>query len=599
MNTNHVSVGAVLAGRYELTAAMASGGMAQVWRAHDKVLNRPVATKILHPHLATDDAFVTRFRREAISSARLQHSSIVAVYDTVSDNGIEAIVMELIEGRTLRTILDHAKSLPPSTTVQIGMQIADALSVAHSHGVVHRDIKPANIMIDNEMRVVVTDFGIAKATKDVDLTSTGTLLGTAKYLAPEQVTGDPVDPRADLYSLGVVLFEAIVGEPPFNAETDAAIALARIQGPVPRCRERMPSVPAGLDAIIARAMAQHPDDRFERAVVMKDALAAADLMASTIDESMYGPSPRAETRAALDPTNPGGVPAPPPSQQPAVASVAAHDPVFTGDPTPTPTPTPFPTPFPVDGTAVMTPDMIRPAEGSSQYPAVPAKGRKGRAARREQKARAKAAAAGPVGVAPAKPGRSWFGRTFVALLFVGALFVAGLLAITGGLDVGGLGGVGGSGDSLAVVNATTLDPLGDNGEEREDRVGRAIDGDPVTSWVTETYRQGLPQTKGGVGVAFAFDGRQQVDSVSIQSSTENWSAEFYILDELPAPTGWSDPSEVGRKIGEANGESGDAAVNLDNATGRGVMIWITDTGTTVGSDGTTRNRFQIKEASFR
>ncbi len=589
MNTNHVSVGAMLGSRYELSAVMASGGMAQVWRAHDKVLNRPVAIKVLHPHLATDQGFVTRFRREAVSSARLQHGSIVAVYDTVSDDGIEAIVMELIEGRTLRSILDHAKSLPPSTTVQIGMQIADALSVAHSHGVVHRDIKPGNIMIDNEMRVVVTDFGIAKATKDVDLTNTGTLLGTVKYLAPEQVTGDPVDPRTDLYALGVVLFETLVGEPPFNAETDAAIALARIQGPVPRCRDRLPSVPAALDAIIARAMAQNPDDRFERAVVMRDALAAADLMASVVDESIYGPVTRADNGIGFDPTGPGRGPAPLPSQPPVVAPMAASEPVLAGDPNPTPPP--------VDGTAVMTPNMIRSAGSSnpSSQPIAPAKRRKGQAARKQARNEQKAGASIPVD-APAKLQRPWFGRTFVALLFVAALVVTGLLATTGGFDVGG---VNLSGEPLAVIDATTLDPLGDNGEEREDRVGRAIDGDERTSWVTETYRQGLPQTKDGVGIAFAFDGRRQVDSLSILSTTENWSAEFYILNELPPPTGWSDPSEVGGKIGEVGNRSGNTDIDLDNATGRGVMIWITDTGTTVGTDGTARNRMQIIEAVFR
>ncbi len=553
MNTNYVSAGSVLAGRYELTAAMASGGMAQVWRARDKVLNRPVAIKILHGHLATDDAFVTRFRREAIASARLQHSSIVAVYDTISDNGIEAIVMELIEGRTLRTILDHARTLPPSTTVQIGMQIADALSVAHSHGIVHRDIKPANIMIDNEMRVVVTDFGIAKATttdpatRDVDLTNTGTLLGTAKYLAPEQVSGDPIDPRADLYSLGVVLFETVTGEPPFNAETDAAIALARLQGPVPRCRERLASVPAALDAIIARAMAQEPDDRFERAVVMKDALAAADLMAPAIDESIYGPAP---SLPAAEPPPPAAA-APPP---------------------------------PADGTAIMTPEMmgnvgVDQRSGADQ----PLKGRQARKARKRDKA-------------AAKPKRAWFGRTLFISLFMAALVVAALLAMTGGLPRG-LGGA--SGQPLTIVNATTLDPLGDNGFEREDRVGRAIDGDDTSSWVTETYRSGLPSVKDGVGVAFAFDGRQTVDTMTVHSNTENWSGQIYILNEVPPSTGWSDPSEVGDKIGEVDDGSGTIDVDLDEATGRGVMIWITETGTTVSNNGTPFNRFQIREIEFR
>ncbi len=590
MNTNHVSVGAVLAERYELTAAMASGGMAQVWRARDKILNRPVAIKVLHPHLATDDSFVARFRREAISSARLQHSSIVAVYDTVSEDGIEAIVMELIEGRTLRTILDHSPSLPPSTTVQIGMQIADALSIAHSHGVVHRDIKPANIMIDNEMRVVVTDFGIAKAmdpAREVDLTDTGTLLGTAKYLAPEQVSGDPIDPRTDLYALGVVLFEALVGEPPFNAETEAATALARLQGPVPRCRDRQASVPAALDAIIARAMATDPGDRFERAIVMRDALATADLMAPAVDDAVYGPPPA----ATADPTSPGG--APPAHQSrsstdaPGALFPDSPAPLFpdapppSGPPSPGPNPAPAPAPVAAaasaaaaaapDGTTVMSPDLLRQAD----VPQPPTRGGGKRAKRR------------------------WFGPTFVALLFVGALVVAGLLAMGGVLNIGGLGGVDTSGQPLDLVAATTLDPLGDNGEEREDRVGSAIDGDERTSWVTETYDNGLSQTKAGVGVAFAFDGRQQVGTMSIQSRTENWSGEIYILDEVPPASGWSDPSEVGDKIGEVNDKSGNFDIGLQSATGRGVMIWVTETGTTVDNSGATRNRLQIIEAVFR
>ena len=590
-----MSVGAVLADRYELNAAMASGGMAQVWRARDSVLNRPVAVKILHPHLASDDAFVTRFRREAIASARLQHSSIVAVYDTISENGVEAIVMELIDGRTLRSILDHSQILPPSTTVQIGMQIADALSVAHEAGIVHRDIKPANIMIDNEMRVVVTDFGIAKATKDADLTSTGTLLGTPKYLAPEQVTGEKIDPRADLYSLGVVLFEALTGEPPFDAETDAAIALARLQGPVPRCRNRRASVPAALDAIVAQAMAQDPDHRFERAVIMRTALAEADLTAPAVDFEFAVPG---EAPRVAEATNPGvGAP---PAPGPPVAAPSLESPVYSAPtgPAAVPPPVAAPPPMPSDGTAVMTTDMI---QGGSEAGAPSARGRRAQKKRRkEQRRKAKAGRAGQSGPAPRRR-RRWVGRTVFGVLFVGALVVAGLLAVSGGLGSAG----GGSGTPLVATRSVSVDPLGDN-REREDRVARAIDGDDRTAWVTETYRSaGFSGLKDGVGLGVVFESRQLVSEVSIISTTENWSAEFYIINELPDFETWSEsdrrnfePDQIGDKIGEVADRSGDATVNLDNSSGRAVLIWITEPGTTLDNDGNLRNRFQIIEATF-
>ena len=553
MNTGQVTAGAVLGRRYELTAAMASGGMAQVWRARDQVLNRPVAIKILHPHLATDEAFVSRFRREAISSARLQHSSIVAVYDTVSENGVEAIVMELIEGRTLRSILDHSGTLPPSTVVQIGMQIADALSVAHQAGTVHRDIKPANIMIDNEMRVVVTDFGIAKANRDADLTDTGTLLGTAKYLAPEQVTGDPVDPRTDLYALGVVMFEALTGEPPFNSETDAATALARLQGPVPRCRDRSPSVPAGLDAIVARAMAQSPEDRFERAVVMRDALINADLSSLHVDDESVGAGGN------------GRGPEPRPIS-------TLNNPVHS-----TPNHVPAPTPVVEDGTALMSSDMIRGETGElSTRPSdrVSSDGK--------------------------RSGRALVGRTLFVLLFIAALAVAGLLAITGGLGGLGLGG----GDPLVLTGATSTDPQGDDLEEREDRVDLAIDGDESTRWFTRSYSQpGFSGLKNGVGLAVFLDGEQQIDEITLLSPTEGWSAEFYLITkDIDAWTSEDrdvfDPTAA-TLLGSVSDRTGDATVNLDNTSGRGVVIWVTEPGTTTGSDGNVRGRLVIREVIVR
>ncbi|MEZ5408389.1 MAG: protein kinase [Acidimicrobiales bacterium] len=303
-----VGPGTRLGGRYELRRPLASGGMAQVWVGLDTVLDRQVAVKVLHPHLATDTSFVARFRREAVASARLSHPSIVAVFDTVSGNGVEAMVMELIEGRTLRALLDDVGALPIDEVLHVGISIASALDEAHRAGIVHRDIKPANIMVATDHRVLVTDFGIAKAGTDADLTVTGTLLGTAKYLSPEQVTGSNIDPRSDLYSLGVLLFEALTGNVPFKADTDAATALARLHQDPPQLRSLRPNVPPELEAIVAKLMARNPDDRFSRASAVQEALVRLRANQPSSSRPFTGPTP------VVAPT---GWPAPPaPSSHP-------------------------------------------------------------------------------------------------------------------------------------------------------------------------------------------------------------------------------------------------------------------------------------------
>ena len=269
--------GTLLAGRYRLERLIATGGMAQVWEATDLVLDRRVAVKLLHAHLADDTTFVERFRREAIAAARLAHPSIVSIYDTYSGDGMEAIVMELVEGTTLRQELDRRHHLPPAEAVRIGVAVADALSVAHQSRLVHRDIKPANILLCQDERVMVADFGIAKLEEGGDHTQEGTMLGTAKYLAPEQVEGRPVDARTDVYSLGVVLYEMLCGRPPFEADTDAATALARLHGDPPRPRQISADLPRDLDDVVMRAMARAPEQRYQSAAELRAALQAAHL----------------------------------------------------------------------------------------------------------------------------------------------------------------------------------------------------------------------------------------------------------------------------------------------------------------------------------
>ncbi|MPY93529.1 MAG: protein kinase [Acidimicrobiia bacterium] len=273
--------GRLVSGRYRLDRLVAGGGMAQVWAGTDAVLNRRVAVKLLKRHLAEDERFVLRFRREAIAAARLNHPNIVAIYDTCSEPGVEAIVMELVAGTTLRARLDDAGTLPVDEAVDIGAQVAAALSEAHEAGLVHRDIKPANILLDPSdeeprSRVVVTDFGIAKAVAldgdSTDLTKVGTVLGTAKYLAPEQVEGHPVDGRTDVYALGVVLYEALCGRAPFVGDSEVGTALARLHRDPRSPRQFRADVPRQLEQIVLRAMARDPENRFASATELRAAL---------------------------------------------------------------------------------------------------------------------------------------------------------------------------------------------------------------------------------------------------------------------------------------------------------------------------------------
>ncbi len=266
--------GTMLGERYRLERKVGTGGMAQVWEASDLVLDRRVAVKILHPHLATDTS-VTRFRREAIAAARLAHPNVVSIFDTISADGVEAIVMELVDGTTLRRHLDRHERLSPDDALHIGTSVCDALAAAHGSHLVHRDIKPANILLCRDGRVKIADFGIAKAAVGDGLTREGTLVGTAAYLAPEQVEGLGVDGRTDLYALGLVLYEALTGSLPFTGDSDAAVALARLRVTPPNAHRVRSAVPRATAGVIAKSLAKEPDDRYQDAASMRRALLEA------------------------------------------------------------------------------------------------------------------------------------------------------------------------------------------------------------------------------------------------------------------------------------------------------------------------------------
>jgi tRNA A-37 threonylcarbamoyl transferase component Bud32 len=310
--------GRVLGGRYRLDHELARGGMASVWVAEDSLLARRVAIKVLHPELAVDDALRTRFRREAISAAKLTHPNIVTTYDTGDDNGTAYIVMELVDGTTLRRMLDEQTRLPVDETVSIAVQVADALEHAHRQGLVHRDIKPANVLVTHSGYVKVTDFGIAKLAGSSDLTRTGTVIGTARYLAPEQVNGATSDARTDVYALGLVVYEMLCGQLPFAGETDVATAVARLTTtPAPvheHCREASPA----LDAAIARSLALEPRDRFASAHAFRDALDPAKSHADDTDRTLLVEPVAGDATIGIDrppapPSAPPAAPARPPA----------------------------------------------------------------------------------------------------------------------------------------------------------------------------------------------------------------------------------------------------------------------------------------------
>jgi eukaryotic-like serine/threonine-protein kinase len=255
----------VVGERYRVEARIGQGGMAEVYRGFDPVLNRTVAIKVLLPQFARDAGFVARFRREAQAAARLNQSNIVGVYDTGADGDRQYIVMEFVEGRTLAEFLAGGRHLTPMQSVELTQKIAAALASAHAQGIVHRDIKPGNVMVTRDGLVKVMDFGIARMQTDITAPQTSSVIGTPTYLSPEQAQGQPVDARSDIYSLGCVLYELLAGRPPFTGDTPVAIAYKQVnETPVPPSAHNT-DVPPRLDAVVMKCLAKNPANRYQSA----------------------------------------------------------------------------------------------------------------------------------------------------------------------------------------------------------------------------------------------------------------------------------------------------------------------------------------------
>jgi eukaryotic-like serine/threonine-protein kinase len=292
-------IGETLSGRYRIERLLGRGGMSAVWLAWDGELEREVAVKILHSRRLESADAVERFEREARTLASLAHPGIVTVIDRGEEDGRPFIVFEYVRGPDLRTRIAERGGLEPAEAYAVCSQVADALAYAHDQGVIHRDVKPHNVLLAEDGTAKLTDFGIARVIEAPSLTSTGRVLGTGEYLAPEQAAGEGLDERADVYALGVMLFHCLTGETPYQGEGFVDLAAQHMRAPIPSVRTRRPDLPEDVDAVVGRALAKRVDDRYPNCTEMRHAL--DDLLAAT-------PAGAAEA--------PGDVPAVVPARRP-------------------------------------------------------------------------------------------------------------------------------------------------------------------------------------------------------------------------------------------------------------------------------------------
>ncbi|MEO1057872.1 MAG: serine/threonine-protein kinase [Actinomycetota bacterium] len=553
----------VIAQRYELQRMLAQGGMAEVWLAIDLTLDRKVAVKWLKPTLASDPVVAERFRREAVAAAGLNHPNIVAVHDVFEQDGRQAVVMQLIEGKSLRQLLDTQKRLSPELTCHIGSCVAVALDHAHQSGFVHRDVKPGNIMITSDGRVLLTDFGIAKGlapSAENDLTNDNIMMGTAKYLSPEQVRGKRLDGRADLYSLGLVLYECLAGRVPFLGETDADTALARLQRDPTDLAQLRATLPTELVVVVHQLLARNPNSR---------PATGADLAASLKRAAQAGPPAVDPTGDAADDDHGGAQP----SEKPTLASRWRAAPAAAA------------TAATMGRTAPTIPGEIAPAPVD---PTPPTRAPRGEPARELADRRAPSAivVGGIVVVALA----------LIAVLVASLRFGSDDTASTttalpnatndtapppsspGGAPPPSVPATEAPlvAEPASISTITAFDPEGDGTENDGDAVLAAADGDPTTFWRTVCYADRFMGAKRGVGLVVSFDAPMQ-EALSVDVQSAPYQLQFFASDEESAPTALDDwGPELGTRAFAA--EPGTVVSATPSAPARHMLVLLNELG---------------------
>jgi tRNA A-37 threonylcarbamoyl transferase component Bud32 len=310
-------IGQTLSGRYKIEAMLGQGGMSAVYKATDPNLKRVVAIKLIHPHLSSDISFVQRFESEAAAVASLRHPNIVQVYDFNNDNGTYYMVLEFIAGETLqermKRLVESGRQLSLEETMKFGSNVADAVGYANERGIVHRDIKPANIMLDVQGQAILMDFGIVKIMGGESHTTTGALVGTARYMSPEIIRGTSPDHRADIYSLGVTLFEMLSGRPPFVSDSAMTLMMMHLNDPVPDVREFRSDVPTEIKRIIEKCLAKERDDRYQSGAELSRDLKSAFDKKSVSQTMKMAKKPEKETPPIVVPVPQASYTPPPPA----------------------------------------------------------------------------------------------------------------------------------------------------------------------------------------------------------------------------------------------------------------------------------------------
>ena len=542
--------------------------MAVVWRATDLQLKREVAIKLLKPTTANDKIQAERFRREAISLARLDHPNIMPVYDCVDDDGEFALVMQLINGQSLRDLLDSERStnggrphtLSVHTTVHIGKAIASALSLVHEHGIVHRDIKPGNIMVVRTGEIWLTDFGIAKGVKsdqddNTDLTRADLMMGTAKYLSPELVQGRELDGRADIYSLGLVLYECLAGQVPFRGSNEQQVAIARLQrDPTPLSGIRN-DIPGTVTEVVHKMLRRKPENRYQTAAEVVEALDNAMKHvhdATTPPGGLDGVARTRTTRTnTLDPL----------IQKRVEEARAQADAQNSG--------------------ADRTPQQLR-KEAAQRRDATPkSTPRVSKALPKKQQTQTKRNMA-PVAA------------LLVAALVMGVMLWRGLQNTKSSSVAPGPSAQAPAVGAVSLKGIRSYDPNGDDGSENETQVPLLTDNNPATLWTTVCYGDKYFGSKAGVGLVLELSGNG-IGTINANFAGGPWNAEVYAstADVMPAKF-----EDWGLRVANAYGDNAGMGTFNVQTPGRWMLLKLVEVGRSIGCSNANPYKGSISDLTF-